>query len=170
LHIGAKIGTLRRGGVEGSMRVLMVCLGNICRSPLAQGVAEARAAAANLAVAVDSAGTAGWHQGSPPDPRAIAAAARRGLDIAAQRARRVAPDDFRRFDLLCAMDTRVKATLDAMRPADATARVTLLMDFAAGSTLRTVPDPYYEDDAAFDIVLDLIEQAVAGLLAPAIDR
>lgn len=147
------------------MKVLMVCLGNICRSPLAQGVLEARAAEARLPVQADSAGTAGWHEGSPPDPRSIAAAARRGIDIAAQRARRVHPEDFTQFDLICAMDTRIAETLRAMRPTGAMARVALLMDFARDSETRVVPDPYYEDDIAFEQVLDLIELGVAGLLA-----
>jgi protein-tyrosine phosphatase len=147
------------------MRILMVCLGNICRSPLAQGVLSARAAAASLPVVADSAGTAGWHEGSPPDPRSIAAAARRGIDIGAQRARRVLGDDFDRFDLLCAMDTRVEASLRRLRPAGGGAGVTRLMDFAPRSAPRSVPDPYYEGDEAFDLALDLIEQGVAGLIA-----
>ena len=146
------------------MRVLMVCLGNICRSPLAQGALEKHAAAAGLRVEADSAGTMGWHEGSPPDPRSIAAAARRGIDIAAQRARRVHAEDFRDFDLICAMDTKIARSLTAMRPDGATARVALLLDFAPDTGTRSVPDPYYEDDSAFEHALDLIERGVAGLL------
>lgn len=147
------------------MRVLMVCLGNICRSPMAQGVMEARAAAAGLAVTVDSAGISGWHDGSPPDPRAVAAAARRGIDIAGQRARRVVPADYDRFALFCAMDRRILDSLRQRQPPGSAAQLALLMDFAPGSAGRSVPDPYYDGDEAFDAVLDLIEAAVDGLLA-----
>jgi protein-tyrosine phosphatase len=147
------------------MRVLMVCLGNICRSPMAQAVLAARAAAAGLAVTADSAGILGWHDGSPPDPRSVAAAARRGLDIASQRARRVIAEDFARFDLLCAMDGRILDGLRQRRPPGSPARLGLLMDFAPGPAGRAVPDPYHEGDEAFDAVLDMIEAAVDGLLA-----
>lgn len=147
------------------MRVLMVCLGNICRSPLAQGVLETRAAAAGVALTVESAGTSGWHDGSPPDPRAIAAAARRGIDISRQTARRVVPGDFRRFDLMCAMDRRNLDTLHRLSPPGAAARLALLMDFSPADAGASVPDPYYEGDHAFDFVLDMIERAVDGLLA-----
>jgi protein-tyrosine phosphatase len=147
------------------MRVLMVCLGNICRSPMAQGVLEARAAAAGLQVTADSAGISGWHDGSPPDPRAVSAAARRGLEIAGQRARRVAAADYGRFDLFCAMDRRILDALRQRQPAGSGARLALLMDFAPGSEGRSVPDPYYDGNEAFDAVLDMIEAAVDGLLA-----
>ena len=147
------------------MRVLMVCLGNICRSPLAEGVLQVRAAAAGLDWTVDSAATSGWHDGSPPDPRSIAAALRHGIDIRHQRARRVTAEDFSRFHLICAMDTRILAVLERMRPAGSAAEARLLMDFAPQSPIRVVADPYYEGDEAFDATMALIEEAVAGLIA-----
>jgi protein-tyrosine phosphatase len=147
------------------MRVLMVCLGNICRSPMAQGVLEARAAAAGLDVTVDSAGTGGWHVGDAPDHRAVEAAARRGIDITGQRARQVRVADFADFDLICAMDDANLEHLRAMAPPDATARVTRLMDHAAEGAPRVVPDPYYGGRREYEQALDLIEEGVEGLVA-----
>jgi protein-tyrosine phosphatase len=146
------------------MRVLMVCLGNICRSPMAQGIMEARAAAAGLDVTVDSAGTGGWHVGDAPDHRAVEAAAGRGVDIAGQRARQVTPEDFRAFDIICAMDKANLRALQALAPADATARLTGLMEHAADGAPRAVPDPYYGSRQDFETALDLIERGVDGLL------
>lgn len=147
------------------MRILMVCLGNICRSPLAQGALEAAAADAGLDLTVDSAGTSNWHVGSPPDPRAIAVAQSRGLSIEAQRARQVEAGDFTRFDLVCAMDSDNLAALRALAPPGAPARLALLLDFAPLAVLRGIPDPYHDGPEGFDAVLDLIEQGVAGLVA-----
>lgn len=150
------------------VRVLMVCLGNICRSPMAQGALEKAARAEGLAVAVDSAGVAGWHAGAPPDPRAVAAAAARGCAIAAQRARAVRPQDFHGFDLLLAMDAAVLEDLRRQRPPDAQAALGLLLDHAPDPCRegegRDVPDPYYEGAEAFERALDLIERGVAGLI------
>jgi protein-tyrosine phosphatase len=145
-------------------RILMVCLGNICRSPMAQGVMERQAAAAGLGVEVDSAGVGGWHEGEGPDRRAVAAARARGLDISAQRARQVRGGDFERFDLILAMDESNLAALERARPASARARLALLLDHAEGPE-REVPDPYYGGAQGFDRVLDLIEAGVAGVLA-----
>ena len=145
-------------------RILMVCLGNICRSPMAQGVLEARAAAAGLAVAVDSAGVGGWHQGEGPDPRAAAAAARRGYAIADQRARQVRGGDFDAFDVILGMDESNLAALERARPEAARARLALLLDHAPGAE-REIPDPYYGGADGFDRVLDLIEAGVDGLIA-----
>ncbi|MGF1660228.1 MAG: low molecular weight protein-tyrosine-phosphatase [Rubrimonas sp.] len=143
--------------------VLMVCLGNICRSPMAQGALEAEAARLGLDLHVESAGTGAWHLGAAPDPRAIAAAGARGCDIAGQRARQVAEEDFRRFDVICAMDADNLAALRHLRPSDATARLSLLLDHAAGLEGEPVPDPYYDGPAAFEEALRLIELGVAGL-------
>jgi protein-tyrosine phosphatase len=143
----------------------MVCLGNICRSPMAQGVMEARAAAAGLDVTVDSAGTGGWHVGDAPDHRAVEAAARRGFDITGQRARKVRVADFRDFDLICAMDDANFEDLQAMAPPDASARLTRLMDHVGDGPPRVVPDPYYGGRREYEQALDLIEQGVDGLLA-----
>jgi protein-tyrosine phosphatase len=149
------------------LRVLMVCMGNICRSPTAEGVLRAKLAAAGLQrqVEVDSAGTLGHHAGSPPDARAVRHAAARGYDLSKQRARRVAPADFARFDWVLAMD---EGNLDGLRriaPPDATARVGLLMAHARRfADVAEVPDPYYGAPAGFDRVLDLVEDACDGLV------
>ncbi len=147
-------------------RILMVCMGNICRSPTAEAVLRAQAALRGLAahVEVDSAGTHGWHAGEPPDPRAQAHGARRGYDLAPLRARRVQADDFARFHYVLAMDRDNLANLRDLQPADATARVDLLMRFASRHRVDEVPDPYYGPAAGFERVLDLIEDACDGLL------
>ena len=144
-------------------RVLFVCLGNICRSPTAEGVFRARAAAADMAVTVDSAGTGAWHVGEAPDHRAQNEAQRRGYDLSHQRARQVTAQDFRDFDLIFAMDRSNLANLRRVRPANATAEVELFLDLLPDQPLREVPDPYYED--GFDMVLDLIEDGADALIA-----
>lgn len=145
--------------------VLFVCLGNICRSPLAEGVFRDLARREGLAVEVDSAGTGDWHVGHPPDRRAQAVAARNGLDIAGLRARQVTPDDFRRFDHIVAMDASNLANLEAMRPADATAKVARLLDYAPATGVADVPDPYYGGPEGFDETHRLVEAGARGLLA-----
>jgi protein-tyrosine phosphatase len=147
------------------MRILMVCLGNICRSPIAQAVLEARARAAGVAVTVDSAGTGGWHTGDPPDHRAADAAARHGLDITGQTARSVTAEDFERFDLICAMDERNETDLHAMAPPGASARIVRLLDFAGPDAPRSVPDPFYGSTGGFENAVALIERGVDGLIA-----
>lgn len=144
-------------------RVLFVCLGNICRSPTAEGVFRTRAAAAGLTVAVDSAGTGAWHVGETPDRRAQDEARRRGYDLSHQRARQVTAQDFHDFDLIFAMDRSNLANLKRLRPPDATAQVELFLDLLPDQPLREVPDPYYED--GFDMVLDLIEDGADALIA-----
>jgi len=148
------------------VRVLFVCLGNICRSPTAHGVMEGLAASGDhgLRIEVDSAGTGAWHIGHPPDDRSQAAARQRGLDLSAQRARRVELEDFHRFHLILAMDEQNLADLEEMRPSDATAELALLLSYAEGVDLRSVPDPYYGGANGFEQVLDLVEQGCAGLL------
>ncbi|WP_235823565.1 low molecular weight protein-tyrosine-phosphatase [Azohydromonas sediminis] len=147
-------------------RVLMVCMGNICRSPTAEAVLRTQAALRGLArrVEVDSAGTHGWHAGEPPDPRAQAHGARRGYDLAPLRARRVQAVDFERFDLILAMDRDNLAQLLALRPPGAAARLELLMHFARRHAVDEVPDPYYGAADGFERVLDLVEDACEGLL------
>ncbi|TCP44026.1 low molecular weight protein-tyrosine-phosphatase [Rhodovulum marinum] len=142
-------------------RILFVCLGNICRSPTAHGVFETLAAQAGVPVAVDSAGTGGWHVGDPPDGRALREAAARGYDLGALRARQVRPADFAGFDLILAMDRSNLADLERMRPPGSETPVRLFLDYA-DSPRDEVPDPYYE--GGFDLVLDLIEDASRGLL------
>jgi protein-tyrosine phosphatase len=146
--------------------VLFVCLGNICRSPTAEGVFRAHAARAGLSARfeIDSAGTSAFHVGEPPDPRTQAAALRRGHDLSGQRARAVAAEDFGRFDLLVAMDQRNLAVLERARPAGSAARLGLLLDWAPQLGVRDVPDPYSGGEAGFERVLDLVEAASEGLL------
>ncbi len=150
-----------------STRVLMVCMGNICRSPTAEGVLRARLREAGLhrSVAVDSAGTHGYHTGEAPDPRAIRHAAQRGYDIARLQARPVRPEDFSHFHWLLAMDEANLAWLNKRLPPEVPTRPALLMSFARRSPgVLEVPDPYYGGPAGFDHVLDLIEDACAGLV------
>jgi protein-tyrosine phosphatase len=148
------------------MRVLMVCMGNICRSPTAEAVLREKLRQAGLGdrVAVDSAGTHGWHQGEPPDPRAIAHAARRGYDLKPLRARAVADADFDGFDLLLAMDWDNLAALEERCPATQRGKLRRLTEYARRHSSAVVPDPYAEGPAAFERVLDLVEDACEGLV------
>lgn len=153
---------------DGKMRVLMVCMGNICRSPTAEGVLRAKLQAAGLGkqVEVDSAGTAGSHRGEPPDARAVRYAAGRGYDLSSLRARRVTRDDLERFDWVLAMDEDNLESLRRLLPELGGARVGLLMAHAQRFTdVREVPDPYYGSPAGFEHVLDLVEDACDGLVA-----
>ena len=147
-------------------RILFVCLGNICRSPTAEGVLRVLAAreAPELALKVDSAGTAAYHAGEPPDARTRAAAARRGYELGHLRARVVAPDDFELFDLILAMDEENLRVLHRRAPAAAHARLRLFLEFAPEQEAREVPDPYYGGANGFEEVLDLVEAAARGLL------
>ena len=129
--------------------ILFLCLGNICRSPLAEGAARAAFDAAGIAATLDSAGTGDWHVGETPDPRAQAEARRRGVDIGTLCARQLVPDDFRRFDLILAADAQNLRDARAIRPADATARLMLMLDLVPGRAGESVADPYYGDDGGF---------------------
>ena len=149
----------------GPPRVLMVCLGNICRSPTAEGVLRAMARARGIEVAVDSAGTAAWHAGSPPDVRSVAHAARRGIDLSGLRARQVRLGDFDSFDLILAMDHQNLAELVKRSPPEQAHKVRLLLSFAPAWPQDEVPDPYHGGAQGFEHVLDGIEQACEGLLA-----
>lgn len=147
-------------------RVLFVCMGNICRSPTAEGVFRHLVQARGLAerIHADSAGTHDYHLGDLPDPRTRAAALRRGYDLSSLRARQVVSTDFAAFDYLLAMDAANLATLERLRPRDSRARLHLLLEFAPGCGLREVPDPYYGREQDFEVVLDLVEQGCRGLL------
>jgi protein-tyrosine phosphatase len=149
------------------VKILFVCLGNICRSPTAEGVLRALAAreAPELALEVDSAGTAGYHIGQPPDLRTREAAARRGYDLSTLRARIVEPGDFERFDLILAMDHDNLEVLRHRAPRHARERLRLLLEFAPDGAPEEVPDPYYGGPNGFEEVLDLVEAATRGLLA-----
>lgn len=148
------------------VRVLFVCLGNICRSPLAEGVFRHLVDEAGLAaqIGADSAGTGNWHVGQPPDPRAQATAARRGIDIARQRARQVAAVDFNDFDYMLAMDSSNLRDLTRIAPATTPARLQLFLDYAADAHTTDVPDPYYGGPDGFDRVYELVHGAATGLL------
>jgi protein-tyrosine phosphatase len=144
----------------------MVCLGNICRSPTAEGVLRhmLRQEAPQLAVEVDSAGTADYHLGAAPDRRSQRAALQRGIDISGLRARQVVAADFSRFDLILAMDAQNLRELEGLRAANSHAKLKLLMDYAPQAG-HEIPDPYYRDAAAFEKVLDLATAASRGLIA-----
>lgn len=144
--------------------VLFVCLGNICRSPLAEGIFRRMAAEQGVEVEIDSAGTGDWHLGHAPDHRAQAVADKNGLDISALRARLVTLEDFRRFDHIVAMDASNLANLEAMRPDDASATLARLLDFADGVDLIDVPDPYQGGPEGFDETFRLVEAGAKGLL------
>lgn len=155
-----------------TMRVLFVCLGNICRSPSAEGVFRRmlKERAPDIAVEIDSAGTHDYHVGSPPDRRAIEAARRRGIDLTALRARQISAEDFSRFDLILAMDDQNLDELKRRAPREYHDRIRLLMEFAAEAPLRHVPDPYYGGPHGFEQVLDLLEEAAEGLLEEVLRR
>ncbi len=155
------------GGGEPALGVLMVCSGNICRSPTAEGVLRAKLQAAGLGerIQVDSAGTQGLHAKEPPDPRALAMASRRGYDLSKLRARRVVGEDFVRFQRILAMDEGHLKWLRQASPPDARTRVGLLMDHALTQRgQREVPDPYFGSERDFERVLDLVEDACEGLV------
>ena len=141
--------------------ILFVCLGNICRSPAAEGVFRAKAAAAGLEVVCDSAGTGPWHAGKKPDARMIAAARARGYNLSAQRARQVDDGDYYVYDLILAMDERNLADLTQRAPRDGTAKIAPLLSYGVGGE---VPDPYHGGRQGFETVLDLIENACDGLI------
>lgn len=149
-----------------SVRVLMVCMGNICRSPTAQGVLEKLVTAAGLAgrVYVDSAGTHGYHIGEPPDARARQHAARRGIDISHQRARKLVAKDFETFDLVLVMDAANEQAARALCPPTLRHRLRRLTAFCTHHQASEVPDPYYGGAAGFEHVLNLVEDACAGVL------
>lgn len=136
--------------------ILFVCLGNICRSPAAEGVMRGMAAAQGVEIALDSAGTGDWHVGRPPHPPMVAAARARGWDLSALRARQIAPADFDRFDLILGMDRANLAAIERLRPPGNTTPVRLFLGDAE------LPDPYF--DGSFEAALDLVEAGAARLL------
>jgi protein-tyrosine phosphatase len=148
-------------------RLLFVCLGNICRSPMAEGVFCRVAEEEGVAhlFEIDSAGLGDWHVGQAPDTRAQSAARRRGIDISGQSARQVTHADYTRFDLLLAMDGSNFAELTQHAPKDARHKIRRLLDFAPHTGTQDVPDPFYGRREGFDHALGLIEQATRGLLA-----
>ncbi|AQR61516.1 phosphotyrosine protein phosphatase [Brevundimonas sp. LM2] len=143
--------------------VLFVCLGNICRSPLAEAALRAEAERLRLDLTIESAGTGDWHVGEPPDPRAQAVAARHGLDISAYQTRQVTPADFRRFTHIVALDHDNLSNLRRIAPADATAALSLLLDHVPGREGQAVTDPWFGDAAGFDVTWAEVTAAAAGL-------
>lgn len=152
-----------------SVSVLFVCLGNICRSPLAEAALRAEAERAGLFIEVDSAGTGDWHVGNPPDPRAQAVAKRNGIDISGYRGRQVTGQDFQRFDHVFALDSENLANLRRIRPAQGKAELCLLMDMVEGREGTPVADPYFGDEAGFDVTwndVTLAARAIVEWLSP----
>jgi protein-tyrosine phosphatase len=148
-------------------RILFICLGNICRSPMAVGVFRRLVEEQGLAdrFEIDSAGLGDWHVGQAPDTRAQAAARARGLDISRQCARQVRPEDFAYFDLLLVMDRSNRAELACLAPLEARSKIRHFLDFAPEIGTKDVPDPFFGGAEGFDHALDLIEAAARGLLA-----
>ena len=153
--------------IDAKTRILFVCMGNICRSPTAEGVFRYHAEQAGQAdrLHIDSAGTHAYHIGERPDERASAAALKRGIDLSKQKARRVSADDFQLFDYVIAMDSSNIEDLAASCPPGHESKMRLFMEFAPDIEVNEVPDPYYGGATGFERVLDLIELAAAGLLA-----
>ena len=147
-----------------SKRLLFVCMGNICRSPTAKGVFDRALTAAGIDFESESAGTHGYHVGERPDRRAIEAAARSGIDISADLARRFVVEDYQRFDYIFAMDRANLAVVESLRPAAVRISARLVMDLAPDYGLDEVPDPYYGGEAGFIRVIDMLEAAAAALV------
>lgn len=147
------------------MKILFVCMGNICRSPTAKGIFDARLGAAGLEVYTESAGTHDYHVGEVPDPRAIAMALERGIDIRTDRARRISIEDFSRFDRIYVMDLDNLRLVERFRQGAGGAEVRLLMELAPDYGINEVPDPYYGGEAGFRQVLDMLETAADSLIA-----
>lgn len=158
--------TQKSAALQPDLGVLFVCMGNICRSPTAEGVFRKLHSelAPTLGLRVDSAGTHDYHIGQAPDARAIAAARAHGIDISAHRGRQVSADDFRTFDYILAMDRANLAALHAIQPSAARAELDLLLAFAVGCPADEVPDPYFGGTRGFERVLELVGQGAAGLL------
>jgi protein-tyrosine phosphatase len=147
------------------MRILMVCLGNICRSPLAEGILRHKAEQNGLDWEIDSAGTGGWHVGDPPDPRSIKVARQFGIDISIQRARQFKVADFDLFDQIFVMDTGNLRDILRLAPTwEYTKKVALMLDQVYPEKLKSVSDPYYNDDA-FEPVFRMLDKACAAYIA-----
>lgn len=151
--------------------VLFVCLGNICRSPMAQGVFQRQVNDAGLKdkVFVDSCGTAAFNVGKPPDPRAVAAATEKGVDISQQVARQIDDDDYKRFDFIIAMDRNNLSNVIAWAPPNYKGEMKLLLDYTPKHKQGQVADPYYSEEGTFAAVLEEIHSATAYLLNHIID-
>ena len=145
------------------MKVLMVCLGNICRSPLAEGILREKIESKNLQWEVDSAGTGSWHVGNPPDPRSILIASKHNIDISNLMARQFTPADLDTFDLILAMDTSNYDTIIKNASPDQKKKVHLIMDFHPTAEENSVPDPFYDNDG-FAKIYEMLTHAIDGLV------
>lgn len=146
------------------MKILMVCLGNICRSPLAEGIARHLISSRNLAWEVDSAGTIDWHQGNPPDTRSIESARRLGIDISNQRSRKINVQDLIDFDLILAMDAQNYQDVQKLHHHLAKDKLHLIMNFLYPGENRPVPDPYYGNQDDFDQINSMLMEACSAML------
>ncbi|MEE2780330.1 MAG: low molecular weight protein-tyrosine-phosphatase [Myxococcota bacterium] len=146
--------------------VLFVCLGNICRSPLAEGLFREAVERRGLTdrFLIDSCGTSGWHVGEGPDPRSVEVARDHGVDISRQRSRQLAPGDYQRFQWLVAMDQSNEETMLSRAPGDSQARVVRFTSYVSGEAPRDVPDPYYGGDGGFEVVYRLLERGCDALI------
>ncbi len=164
---GADIDDVPLSAAQSDVSVLMVCMGNICRSPMAEGLLRkwSEEYLGDLLVYVDSAGTHSYHIGSPPDPRAQAAAKNRGIDIEPLKARQLVPEDFETHDLLIAMDRDNLEYMHEIAPQGRRDKARLLLDFSESRRAADVPDPYYGGSSGFERVLDLLEEGMEGLLS-----
>jgi protein-tyrosine phosphatase len=147
-----------------TMRILMVCLGNICRSPLAEGIMKDYIDRNELDWTVDSAGTGDWHKGNPPDPRSLETAQQHGIDIGRQRARQLNADDFHIFDHILVMDTNNLTDAQKRRPDGSKAQLELILNYAWPGQNMVVPDPYYGGQSGFEYVYDLLDKACAAFI------
>lgn len=147
-----------------STSVLVVCLGNICRSPLAEAALRNEATKAGIDMVVDSAGTSDWHIGKGPDPRATALALRYGIDISRYQARQICEEDFDRFDMIFALDHENLANIQSVAPPAHKAQVSLLMDVVPGCEGQPVADPYFGDDAGFEVTWGEVQAAAQALV------
>ena len=146
-----------------SNKILVVCMGNICRSPTGEAILRAKSQQMGVDVDIDSAGTIGYHQGNPPDPRAKAAGEKRGYSFKGIRARKVIDSDFERFDLILAADEDNLADLKMQCPSHLQHKLRLFLSYA-DSDYEEIPDPYYGGDRGFELVIDLIEEASENIL------